>query len=277
MLFSKIKTLFKIKRKRISPAVFKEYYFKKRALEEQISKIKILAMGSSYCAQSLNTDLIDDAFNLGTIDQDLYTTHFLFKKYILQIQKLKKLLIFYGVFSPGHELEKTHSFKKVACYHYVFGIPYNVDYLIQYEKSYLHHLKKIYMNFKSSTGYLPPDQAFAKKPISAKIRVQSHLKNNQRGTNQTRYLDDIYKICQQRDIKMYVIIAPVRSDYIKALGDRTDKELYHELFEFANKRKVPVMNAMRHPDFSDEEFYDCNHLNAKGAIHFTKLVKEFIS
>ena len=142
MLFQQLKAYWKKKRIRLSPFVFQEAYCKKQGLEANAEKIQILGLGSSFCARSFNTDLVPDAFNFGTTDQDLYTTHFLFKKYLPLMKNLKKVIFFYGVFSPGHELAKTHSEKTVAIHHYVFGTPYPVDYLEKYKKAYLHRLKK---------------------------------------------------------------------------------------------------------------------------------------
>ena len=271
----KLKLLFRKKRKRLSPWVFEEAYSKKQALESHADTVQILALGSSFCARSFNTDLVPNAINLGTTDQDLYTTDFLFEKYVSSLPKLKKVLFFYGIFSPGHELEKTRSEKTVAIHHYVFGVPYKVDYLSSYYKAYLHRLKK-YKKPASTSGYIPTKRDFDRHPLDPVMRVGLHMKNNDRGTNQTRHLEHIYKLCHKRGIKLYVIIAPVRHDYTAALSGHTDDELFHELFAFTKKSKVPVLNVMHDKSFKDDEFFDSDHLNRKGAIHMTEIIKRFI-
>ena len=195
MILQKLKAYWKAKKIRLSPFVFEESYSKKTALEQHANTIEILGLGSSFCARSFNTDLIPNAFNLGTTDQDLYTTDFLFRKYLPLISNLKKVVVFYGIFSPGHELIKTRSKKTMAIHHYVFGVPYQVDFLSKYQKAYLHRLKKMKNALRSETGYILPKQDVNPQPTDIITRVQSHLKNNNRGTNQTRYLENIYRLC----------------------------------------------------------------------------------
>ena len=94
MFLKKIKIWLKNTRIRLSPFVFQESYYKKKWLEDNAAKIQILGLGSSFCARSFNTELVPLSFNLGTTDQDLYTTHFLVDKYLPLMKNLKKLSFF---------------------------------------------------------------------------------------------------------------------------------------------------------------------------------------
>ena len=82
MILKRIKDYWKSKRRRLSPFLFAEAYYKKQILEKNIAQVEVLAMGSSLCARSFNTDLIPHSINFGMADQDLYTTHWLFNKYL---------------------------------------------------------------------------------------------------------------------------------------------------------------------------------------------------
>jgi len=77
-------------------------------------------------------------------------------------------------------------------------------------------------------------------------------------------------------VKLYVVISPVREDYLKALNGKQDKELFKELFAFTHKNQIPVLNKMRDTSFKNDEFFDCDHLNKKGAQHMTRLISDFI-
>ena len=72
------------------------------------------------------------------------------------------------------------------------------------------------------------------------------------------------------------MITPVRHDYIKALGDKKDSDLFKELFAFTKKNHIPVLNKLRDSSFQEDEFYDSDHLNRKGAIHLTQDIIAFI-
>ena len=275
MIFQKLKAYWKSKRKRLSPFLFGEAYYKKQILENNLDQIKILALGSSLCARSFNADLIPNSINFGMADQDLYTTHWLFAKYLPHMIKLKKVIYFYGIFTPGHELEKTHQEKTMAIHHYIFGVPYHVNFLKKWHKAYMHRLKGI-QRATVTSSYNPPSNNFDTHPANPNGLALAHLKNNNRGTNQTRYLEQIYQLCKTHDIKLYVAIAPVRKDYIQALGDETDEHLFRELFAFTQKEHISVFNKMRDTSFTDTEFFDCDHLNYTGASHFTQLLSDFI-
>ncbi|MBP5344534.1 MAG: DUF1574 family protein [Alphaproteobacteria bacterium] len=276
MFLQKLKAYYKSKRIRLSPYVFNEAFAKKQAIEAQAHTIEVLGLGSSFCARNFNTDMVPNAVNLGTTDQDLYTTDWLFQKYLPTLLNLKKVVFFYGVFSPGHELEKTRSEKTVAIHHYVFGVPYNVDYLPKYKKAYLHRLKKAKRTSLPASGYIPTPQDFNPHPMDLEFRVNSHLKNNRRGTNQTRHLGNICKLCKQKGIALYVVIAPVHKDYIRALKSIKDKTLFKELFALTQKNHIPVLNKLRDKSFKENEFYDCDHLNKQGALHLTQSILNFI-
>ena len=276
MILKRIKNWLRRHRKRLSPYVFEEAYIKKQGIEAKADTIQILGLGSSHCARDFNTDLIPNAFNLGTTDQDLYTTEFLFRKYLPNLKNLKKVIFFYGIFSPGHELIKTNSEKTVAIHHYIFDIPYQVPYLSEYQKAFKHRMKKAHKIPPSVSGYLPTDLDVSRHPLNPEVRAKSHLKNNNRETNQTKHLENIYQLCKKAGVVMYVVIAPVRHDYVAALGDETDEHLFRELFAFTNKQHIPILNVMRDSSFTDDEYFDCDHLNRKGALHLTKLVQKFI-
>ena len=164
----------------------------------------------------------------------------------------------------------------MAIHHYVFGVPYPVDYLEKYKSAYLHRVKKEKHTPQIQSGYIIPQDEKHPNPGETVARVQSHLKNNNRETNQTRYLEQIYHLCQQHKIKFYVAIAPVRKDYIQALGNETDKHLFRELLAFTKRAQIPVLNEMRNPTFTEAEFFDCDHLNRAGANHFTEILLDFI-
>ena len=276
MFFKKLKAWYKSKRIRLSPYVFNEAYSKKQVIESHANTVETLGLGSSFCARNFNTDMIPNAINFGITDQDLYTTAWLCQKYLPTLSNLKKVIFFYGIFSPGHELAKTRNEKTVAIHHYVFGVPYNVDYLPKYKKAYLHRLKKNKKASLSVSGYIPTLKEVDPNPIAPEERVKGHLKNNARGTNQTRHLENIYKLCKQGGVPLYIVITPVRHDYIKALGDKEDSDLFKELFDFTKKNHIPVLNKLRDSSFQEDEFYDSDHLNRKGAIHLTQDIIAFI-
>lgn len=126
-------------------------------------------------------------------------------------------------------------------------------------------------------GYIPSDNDFSIKQGDTSTLVSKHLKNNQRGGNQTRHLEEIFNLCHQNSIKLYVVIPPARKDYLENLNNHKKEDLYKECFDFTSKNQIPLLDAMNDESFKDTEFFDCDHLNRIGAEHLTELINKFIN
>lgn len=278
--YKTIKKWIKAHRRRIGKSIFFETLCKKKGVEARCREIEILALGSSHCANGFDATLIPNAFNLGNPDQDLYTTCYLFHRYLPELTNLKHLIVFYSVFSPGHELAKTTHVKQVALNHYVFGTPYDVEYLPKWEKAIRHRYQKFddsHIDYQTFSGFFPCNTA---NQMTTEERVSKHLRENQRGTNQTKLLLEIARTCQDKGIQMTVVIPPFRSDYnyyLKQSGLDLFQELYqavtppHDLFNFL------IINQYVSNAFDDEDFSDSDHLNAKGAKKLTHIIYDFIN
>lgn len=280
-LKKKIKMSIRIMRHRLSRHLFREAMLKKKGIEKRAKEIEILGLGSSHCTRGFNTDLIDKAFNLSNVDQDLYTSHWLFDKYIDSLIHLKKLVFFFSIHTPGHELCRTTSIKNTAVNHYVFGVPYDVDWLGQWRKAAQHRLKTFDdsdIDYTTFSGYIPEEKVESVGDVTAAFRCSHHLRENKRSNKQMHHLFEMYEVCKKRGIKMYMVLAPFRSDYIEELNKTglSDDEIYRDMFPWAKENNIPVLNCLRSRDFEWSDFDDTDHLNEKGAIKLTKKIIPFI-
>ena len=93
-----------------------------------------------------------------------------------------------------------------------------------------------------------------------------------RNNNQIKYLGDIVKLARQKHHKVYVVLPPYRSDYLKCLPE--ESIVYRELFDFLKENPdVKLLNFQLSSDFKDSDFDSPDHCNKSGGLKLTKKIK----
>ena len=268
-------------RHRLSRHLFDESLMKKKGIETNAQRIEILALGSSHCEHGFNADLIDNSFNLGIVDQDLYSTHKIFDKYIDQLPNLKQVVVFYSIHSQGHELCKTTFQKCTALMHYIFDVPYDVDWMGKWERAARHRFKTFNdagFDYKNFSGYIIEEGNPDISSSLADWRCAHHLRENRRPIKQNYHLFSMAETCRKKGIQFSIVIPPMRSDYLKELEKYhfADEELFYEVFHWAKQNNIPILNELHCTDYDWDDFFDCDHLNDNGARKLTKKIADFI-
>ncbi len=248
--YKAIKQFIRSKRRRLSRHLFAESMLKKKGLEFRAKEIEILGLGSSHCTRGFDTDMMKNAFNFGVVNQDLYSTHWIFDQYLDKLPKLRKVVAFYSIHSQGHELCKTTSFKNTAISHYVFGVPYYVNYLNKWKKAAQHRFKKFDdsdVDYTTFSGYVLEKKNENIIPTDAVSRWTHHLPENKRFIKQNHHLYEMAEECQERGIQFFVVISPVRSDFLEQMDKANvkEQELFHDLYKWAKTHNIPVLNELR--------------------------------
>ena len=251
---------------------------KKKALECHLDKINILVLGSSHAKLGFDTRLVSNSFNLGTDNQDLYTSFTLLKNYLPKMLNLKTVVLFYSLFSPGFELNKTRSYRDICLHHYIFDIAYTSKCIPRFRRAYKHRLKKFNdscIDYKNFFGFLPFDKIEDQSDDVVKNRVAHHLRENGRKPSQHMYLDNMLKLCNDNHIKLKIVIAPVREDFIEVLSREGHSivDLFKDINDWSSKNNVVIKNYFD-LDFPISDFKDCDHLNASGALNLTSMLKK---
>lgn len=261
--------------------ILTHYLIKRDGLLKQVKNIEYLFLGSSHCELAVNTNCFENnkAYNLGLGSQDLYYSFELYKKFAPILKNLKKIFVFYSVFSSGYELEKSMNKHLVYFYDYVFNIKPYSSYPygdLSKELKFLDKIKgqiyipKGFAGYKESTS--PFDEGIALRDI------KGHLKNAFRGNNQQKYINEIENIAKLYGHCLCIIIPPHAPTYrAKAkefcIGDDYNK-IFFPLYALKNKC---ILNYFDNKNFSDEDFMDWEHLLPQGAIKFTnKFIKTVI-
>lgn len=239
-------------------------------------QIETLVLGSSTARDGFLPEHIFD-FNLGTSSQDLYRTYNLYKWCTQQNSKsLKNIIVFFDVFTPGLQLEKTATAYRTIVYKQLYNIPYAFKLKRMYK-----HFEKLCKNYFNTYQAVTDDYYgqsvfdVQENPNYIQDTAQKHMKHNQRHNNQIAYLEKLILLAKQNNHNVYIVVPPYRADYRKYLPE--NKIVFQELNAFLKKHnQVTLLNFFDDARFETNDFNDCHHLNKNGATKLTEIIKQYI-
>lgn len=257
----------------VNATVMNEFMMKHEALEQKWVVVRNLALGSSHGYHGFLPD--GNSFNLCGNSQDLYLSYELYRR-CADLAKLKTVILFYSVFSPGFDAERTSEMDYCLYYRYFWRIPLRYHGPDDFaHKRYLldkylrqHPLTEVgdYRG-ENDYGWFFPSQ------MSVAERVASHLKNNRRQNGQTGYVGKMAELARIKGHRLVVVVPPFRSDYSALLPPF--EETFAELLALVKQNpEIKLMSFVDDKDFVDADFGDMDHLNRQGA---TKLTAKILS
>lgn len=254
------------------------YSYKKEALERHRDNIQILILGSSHGQAAVNTDLIPDSFNLSIASQDMYQSFKLYEKYADYLPKLDTIILFFSVFSSGAEMQKTVNAPLCQYYKAVFDIdfkyPWKGKYYgreIKWMGNQLPPIGPEYKGYSPIVGEFNRDNAY--KDLTA------HIKHALRGNHQEDYVRQIYELAQKHGHRLVVVIPPHSPEYRRVLDEECRKKgfdgktLFYPLFAVHQKCDFTLLDYFSDDRFTNDDFWDWEHLNPEGAVKFSNILK----
>lgn len=257
---------------------------KKIGFERCITKIDTLILGSSHGQYAYVPK--NGEYNLCLPSQDLYYSYALYKKYAGKLKNLKKIILFYSVFSCGYELIKGK--EDFRCFHYeqIFGIKPNHRAYIgnlhaKYNRflSYIQEKAQMLRVAKNYCGQNPDTKGknvWRIGKIAPQERAKGALKHNRRGYTQDKYIEKLVCLAQKHNVKVDVVLSPTHTEYKRCLP--SEEQLFAHLFALLKLYpSVQLIDFYSRNDFTDDEWWDYDHLNPSGAKKFTQLFEEIIN
>lgn len=245
---------------------YKKYF----ALQLFENVMETLVVGSShgFCGYWAEERLHE--INACEPSQDLYYSYEIYKKYA-DAPRLKNVVLFYSVFSPGSVLELTSQADGCDCYRYFYGIPYRFG--GNTEKRGAREAFSLFVERMKKKPDFHYVENVTKPPVfdtDPRERAASHLKNNKRDENQTVYVAKAAALAKEKGHRLYVVVPPARSDYTACLPPF--EEIFAELLKL--KDGVRILSFFGDSRFSDSDFCDTDHLTADGAKKLSALIRE---
>lgn len=208
--------------------------------------------------------------------QDLYRAYKVYEYITKQKDKckrLKNIILFWSVFHSGLQLEKTQEYKKCIPYKLFYDAQYLIEFPIN-DSAYIKALENALKTTPCPKNYRGQSFYDVIHTDVTEELVAKHIKNTKRNNNQIQYVEFMLDLARKYKHKLYIVLPPYRSDYLKCLPDK--KEIYFELLDFLKKNKdVKLLDFQFDKDFIDSDFDSADHCNKSGAKKLTsKITKE---
>lgn len=255
---------------------FLSYVYKKKlGLEKNLDNIQTLVLRGSHADYGVITQGENDIYNLGLTSTDIYLNFKLYEKYSKELSRLKNVVFFYSVFTPGLSLIRINEKYRLVAYKYFLDVPYQDGNMIdeKLERKITRKCRKIkqpkidseYFGYEQKNSFM--------SNISATKRTKTHLRENQREPNQLEWLIKLRDLVNKQGRQLYVVIPPVQKSYMDCLPDK--RELFKKLYSL-DLENVKVLDFYDSPLFDDSDLGDFDHLNEKGARKLTDELIQYI-
>jgi len=271
---------------------------KKAFLERQAQDVEVLVLGSSHAYYDVLPGLLGrPAFNLADVSQSLFYDRALLKKYLGQMPSLKLVVLPVSYFSLGCQLDdgtelwrSYYYYKFYGLYHRDWRQDWNVrnfsDYFLCNEQLggirnvFWGKIKDVSADYDPWGGWTKRAADHAgEKPMSlsesAQVVLERHhdLMKSQHVQENVAILEDIIHELKVRGIKLVLVTTPVTRYYSDGMNAGQYQQMQDILKRLSSDYGVNYYNYGLDSRFSDEDFFDGDHLNLRGAQKFSLLLK----
>jgi hypothetical protein len=283
---------------RVSRVHPNSFSVKKAFLERQAQDVEVLVLGTSHTYYGVLPGLLGKpAFNLADVSQSLFYDRALLKKYLGQMPSLKLVVLPVSYFSLGCQLDdgtelwrSYYYYKFYGLYHRDWRQDWNVrnfsDYFLCNEQ--LGGIRNVFWGkIKDVSADYDPWGGWTnrvanntgEKPLSlsesAQVALKRHhtLMNSQHVQENVTILEDIIHELKVRGIKLVLVTTPVTRYYSNGMEAGQYQQMQDILKRLSSDYGVHYFNYSFDSRFSDEDYYDGDHLNLRGAQKFSLLLK----
>lgn len=273
------------------------YIVKNRNVVKNYETAEVLILGNSHTFYGLNPAYFDKpTFNLSNISQTLYFDKLLFDKHIDKFKKLKYVILNVEYFSLGVLNNSSESdWRK---YYYEMYMDLDVPiiektdinrYLLSSPRGFNANVKLIQRYFTDGTIIDCNDSGFGinytKEKIKIKdiyenalVRVKGHENKNINFTENTMILQKMINKCNSLGIKVIIVTMPVSKPYAKDVNQKKLAKIVKTCLLLENKNaNVHYINLFNDSRFTNEDFYDADHLHTDGARKCSKIVNDYLN
>ena len=271
-----------------------DYSFKNEWLSNNAGSIRVLNMGGSHAFYGIEPSLFScKAFNAAHVSQSIKYDHFIFSKFVNEMDSLEVLVlpVSYGSFlgfGPENGIEdwrvKYYSIY-YGCKYHRFEPKYNLEIYngLQFDKVWNSILCKAdhrtcnelgfgttYKLENRSEDWKESGATAAKRHTRRKIDSTIMEKN-------IRLVGEMVNKCVEKKAQVIILTTPTFHTYRENLNQK-QLELMEECCGYFVKHydNVCRLNLLADERFCEDDFYDADHLNEFGAAKLTLILQQTI-
>lgn len=267
------------------------YSTKDKYLREDADEIRTLILGNSQTFFGIIPDsLQSEAFNLANTSQNYEYDWRLLKHYYSLMPELKTVIIpvsYLSFFDPP--FEKSDDKWNEIYYKIYNGIDKYPDfsrYNLELSNIYVYQGKLKGAITGNRHGLCSPkgfgldfniDSRVQGWKNTAKFHAAKHTAPDDRyNAYNIAFLDSLLNFCVSHDITPLMITTPTWKGYREALDPKQLKRTYYITDSIVRSRSIYYHDYSADSRFTDEDFYDADHLNDKGAVKFTRILRRHL-
>lgn len=267
-----------------------DYSVKKNYLNKNAQNIEVLILGNSHFYRGLNPEYFSlKSYNAGYVSQSLDIDAQIYKKYMDSFTNLKYLVLNISNVSLFYELKHSPESWRTKNYNLYYDLPLS-DILAQHTELFslkfdisLKRIMGYYIFGKSEIttstngwGIFPAlhDKRGVKEAAKKTLaRRNSNAKANPDYNNYNevvKHVNEMVASAKEKGIKVIFLTSPLSQYY----RDDVDTSMANQTNSFMKSLVLKNNNCIyvdfSHDDsFSDDDFYDGDHLNKNGAKKFS--------
>lgn len=274
-------------------AIPNDYSYKSQWLNKNSSSVVIWTFGSSHGYFGIDPQYFGKkSFNSAHVAQSLKFDFLIFKKYIEEMKSLKTVILPVSYFSMRTSMKNEIEKWRIPNYHIYYGYK-NVNFANRFkmnnEKSPVNRAVKSLLGIENER--ICSDLGWGASHISAnrladweksglkssKVHTKSNVSNDIYLQNE-KYVIEICRECEEKGINVILLTTPTHESYYRFLDTVQLKETVtfcrETECEFANVRYVNLLKDNR---FTDDDFFDSDHVNERGAKKLTLILNDTIN
>ncbi len=271
------------------------YQFKYEWMSQHAKETELLILGTSQSEMGIMPQLMDKkGFNLGMPHGTLEYDWYLLEKFQPNYQHLHHVIIelsYYNLFAIPFEDNPDSKYRAIYYSIYMDYPKHQWSPMYNFEMAHPEFFRSHIANgFEAIVKHLPyPDQCDSLGCVimdgtmaNDKERLCDDADHviasfNKAGYDyldlNLSYLNQILDFCHHQGISTTIVVLPMTQELLQRM-DKKKVELFNAVLRNYEKKGIPVADYLNDDRFSTPDFVNSNHLNRKGAVKLTNLLKE---
>ncbi len=271
---------------------------KARYFQKNKEQIEVLVLGSSHNQNGVNPEFFrSKTANLSYGSQDIQIDSALFFSNVKQMKNLKKVI--FEMDYHRMDIQNEPTFYRFPWYYLYYGVEVqpvkfvnkislyasNTDFfnniiLDQLKSNYKPQVINQYgfVEANYANDFLDLNYDEAKIEATAKERLQSRHKEvsvSNFNRNKSR-IQSMIAYCKVHKIELYFFSSPLYKTYIENKILTKDQKVKKYIQELVNQENIKYFDFENDSRFGLKDFSNDDHLNAKGAEKYSKLIDSII-
>jgi hypothetical protein len=269
-----------------------DYDIKKDQMIQVQDDVEILILGNSHAFYGINPIFFEKrAYNMAYFAQPLVYDKLLLEKFIDHTPNLKLLFLNISYPSLSYDFFQSPESFRAVYYHTRYGlkniggIQYNWEVTGVRLKENLKNIKKFWstgkLNSSTDENGWGKNYSFEKREdleLTGKKYAKFHTSNSSKDffLNKNN-LEGIVTLANEHKVKVILYTSPLHFHYRNHLSQEQWGKNMDLLMELSgSNNNVEFWDFSADQRFSDDDFFDADHLNNLGAEKFSKMLNEMI-